>query len=234
MEEIIDTGLAELGLTHTTEIVDRFCRYGELLLEVNRTTNLTAIREADEVARLHFLDSAAIAPLADFSMACVADVGCGAGFPGLPLKLLYPNMRLTLLDSVGKKIDFCTQVVKELSLEGVDCRWGRVEEMPALRESFDIVTGRAVADLTMLAELCLPLARVGGIMLAMKGPRCEEEVAAAEFAIKALGGRVRDIVKYTIPGTDITHAVVRIDKIKPTPSQYPRRYAQMKKKPLLG
>ena len=234
MEQIISAGLAQLGLAPAPDTVARFCSYGELLLQANQTTNLTAIRDADEVARLHFLDSAAIAPLAAFPSARVADVGCGAGFPGLPLKLLYPSMRLTLLDSVGKKIDFCAQVVKELSLEGVDCRWGRVEELPALREGFDIVTGRAVADLTLLAELCLPLARVGGVLLAMKGPRCEEEVAAAEFAVKALGGRVRDIIKYTVPGTDITHAVVRIDKIKPTPPQYPRRYAQMKKKPLLG
>ena len=119
-------------------------------------------------------------------------------------------------------------------MEDVTCLWGRAEEMPQLRERFDIVTSRAVAELDMLAELCLPLAKVGGLFLAMKNPDCDQEVRRGDFAVRALGGRLREIRRYAVPGADVMHAVVIIEKVKPTPAQYPRRWAQIKKKPLLG
>lgn len=214
-------------------VIQDFLRYGELLKETNAVTNLTAIRDDAGIARLHFLDSAALRELADFSGRDVIDVGTGAGFPGLPLRLLQPDMRLTLLDANNKKVEFLRGVCAELAPD-VRCLWGRAEELGELRESFDIAVSRAVAELEMLAELCLPLVRDGGLFIAMKKPDCDAEVQRADSAIRALGGRLRGITRYTVPGTDVEHAAVLIDKLKPTPAQYPRRWAQIKKKPLGG
>lgn len=233
MEEIIRCGLADMGIDARSDAAARLAAFGERLLEANKSVNLTAIREPEDVARLHFLDCAALLKAADFSGKRVVDVGSGAGFPGVPLKILRPDMRLTTVDGVGKKVTFVREACEALGVEA-ECLWGRIEEMPALRESFDIALSRAVAELDVLAELCLPQVKVGGLFLAMKGPDCEEELARAEFAVKAMGGRVRDVLRYTIPGTDVTHAAVVVEKRRPTPPQYPRRYAQIKKKPLRG
>lgn len=234
MENILREGLAALHIQASEEAVGLLQGYGAELLRVNAVTNLTAIRDEKEVAKLHFLDCAALLKAVDFGGKRVIDVGSGAGFPGVPLRILQPDIRLTTIDSVRKKVDFVAGSCKALGLEDVNCLWGRVEEIPGLRENFDIAVSRAVAELDVLAELSLPQVRVGGLFLAMKGPNCEAEAAQAEFAIKALGGRIREIWRYTIPDTDVTHAVVIVEKIKATPPQYPRRYAQMKKKPLRG
>lgn len=235
MENIIREGLGSLGVAATEEQVRTLAAYGALLLRTNETTNLTAIREPDAAARLHFLDSAALLTLADFSgKRAVADIGSGAGFPGVPLRVLRPDIRLTCVDSVGKKMDFVRESCAALGLGDVTCLWARAEEMKAQRESFDIVVSRSVAELHLLAELCLPLVKVGGLFLAMKKDDCDEETARADFAIRTLGGRVRGIRRYAIPGTDTVHAVVLAEKVRPTPPQYPRRWAQMMKKPLLG
>lgn len=215
------------------EVLQSFLRYGELLKETNAVTNLTAIRDDAGIARLHFLDSVCLRAYADFSGKRVIDIGTGAGFPGLPLRLMQPDMRLTLLDSNNKKVDFLQNVCRELAPD-VQCLWGRAEEMAQLRGQYDIAVSRAVAELELLAELCLPQVKVGGQFLAMKKPDCDDEVRRADFAIRALGGRVRAIERYTVPGTDVEHAVVIVDKLKSTPPQYPRRWAQIKKKPLKG
>lgn len=233
MEEILRQGLAQLGIETPPGAVERLSEYGERLLARNAVVNLTAIREPEGVARLHFLDSAALLKTADFSGRRVIDIGTGAGFPGIPLKLLQPDLTLTVIDGVGKKVDFIRESCAAMDIE-VECLWGRVEELPRLRGAFDIAVSRAVAELDVLAELSLPQVGIGGLFIAMKGPDCGEEVAKAEFAVKALGGRVRDIVRYTVPGTDVEHAAVLMEKVKPTPPQYPRRYAQIKKKPLRG
>lgn len=234
MENILREGLKALCIPATEETIGLLKGYGEELLRVNAVTNLTAIRNETEVARLHFLDCAALLKAVDFSGRQVIDVGSGAGFPGVPLRILQPDIWLTTIDSVGKKVDFVDSTCKSLGLGDVNCIWGRVEEHPELREGFDIAVSRAVAELDVLAELSLPQVKVGGLFLAMKGPNCEEEVARAEFAIKALGGRIREIWRYTIPDSDVTHAAVIVEKAKATPPQYPRRYAQIKKKPLRG
>lgn len=234
MEQIIREGLEALGLAPAAGQAEKMAAYGALLLKANSVMNLTAIKEPEDVARLHFLDCAALLTAADFAGKAVADVGSGAGFPGVPLRILRPDMRLTCLDSVGKKMDFVRASCAALGMEDVRCLWGRAEEMPELREKFDIVVSRAVAELHLLAELCLPLAKPGGLFVAMKGPDCDEEAARADFAVRALGGRVREIRRYAIPGTDVTHAAVVVEKVKPTPPQYPRRWAQIKKKPLIG
>lgn len=234
MENILREGLKALEIQASETAISLLRDYGRELARVNAVTNLTAIRDEAEAARLHFLDCAAILKAADFSEKKVIDIGSGAGFPGMPLRMLQPDISLTTIDSVGKKVDFVKNTCKTLGMEDVNCLWGRVEELPQLRESFDIAVSRAVADLVVLAELSLPQVKTGGLFIAMKGPECQEEVAQAEFAVKALGGRVRDIWRYTIPGTEVTHAAVIIEKVKPTPPQYPRRYAQIKKKPLRG
>lgn len=234
MEDILRQGLAAMGLGTAPGAVELLCAYGERLLEKNAVVNLTAIREPAGVARLHFLDCAALLKTADFAGKRVIDVGSGAGFPGVPLRILQPDIRLTCVDSVGKKMEFVKEACASLGLENVDCLWGRVEEMPRLRERFSIAVSRAVAELEVLAELCLPQVEIGGLFIAMKGPDCGEEVSRSEFAVRTLGGRVREIARYEIPGTDVTHAAVIIEKVKPSPAQYPRRYAQIKKKPLRG
>lgn len=234
METILREGLKALDILAGDEAIALLRDYGKELARVNTITNLTAIRDEAEAARLHFLDCAAILKTADFAGCKVIDIGSGAGFPGVPLRVLQPDICLTTIDSVGKKVDFVKNTCQMLGLTDVICLWGRVEELPQLRESFDIAVSRAVADLVVLAELSLPQVKTGGLFIAMKGPGCQEEVAQADFAIKALGGRVREIRQYTIPGTDVSHAAVIVEKIKPTPPQYPRRYAQIKKKPLKG
>lgn len=234
MEKIIGEGLAAMGIDAPAGAASLMAAYGRRLLETNKVTNLTAITEPAAVARLHFLDSAALASVADLSGRTVADVGSGAGFPGIPLRILRPDMRLTVIDSAGKKIDFVRETCAALGIEGVTCLWGRAEEMAECRENFDVAVSRAVADLPVLSELCLPLVKVGGLFLAMKGPDCEEEVSRADPALRTLGGALREIRRCPIPGTEVTHAVVVVEKVRPTPPRYPRRYAQMKKKPLCG
>ena len=231
MKDILTAGLAELGLP--TDGTEALMRYAELLVEKNKVMNLTAITEPAEIAALHFLDSAALLSLADLKGKTVADIGTGAGFPGMPLRIVEPSIHLTLLDSLNKRIDFLREVCGELGLTDVACIHGRAEEFGAAnRETYDIVTSRAVANLRMLCELCLPLVKVGGYFLSMKSVDAGEELKLAYTAIKTLGGEVEKAVDYTIPGTDVRHRLIFIKKIRETPKKYPRAFAKIKKNPL--
>lgn len=231
MEQLLRDGLGALGLPDGS--VPALLRYAELLVEKNKVMNLTAITDPADIAALHFLDSAALLALADFRGKAVADVGTGAGFPGLPLRILEPSIRLTLLDSLNKRVEFLKEVCGELGLDGVDCVHARAEEFAAgHREKFDIVTSRAVAALPLLAELCLPLVRPGGYFLAMKSVDAGPELDSAARAIGLLGGAVERTEDYAIPGTDVRHRLIFIKKVRETPKKYPRTFAKIKKNPL--
>lgn len=212
------------------EKIDTLCAFGRALLEKNQVMNLTAITEPGAVARLHFVDCMALLPLADLRSRTVIDVGCGAGFPGVPLKIAEPSIRLTLLDSLGKRMRWLETVLPEL---GVDAEvvTGRAEEYVAgCREQYDAAVSRAVARLNVLAELCLPYVKVGGQFLAMKGAMAQEEADEAASAIRRLGGQIERIAEYPIG--DAIHRVVIVRKIAPTPKSYPRPFAKIKKAPL--
>lgn len=210
-------------------------RYKELLVEWNEKINLTAITEDKEVALKHFADCLSVLCVRDISGKSVIDVGTGAGFPGLVLKIAVPDIRLTLLDSLNKRIKFLETVCTELGLENVRCIHARAEEggkNPDLRESFDICASRAVAQLNVLAEYDLPFVKVGGEMLALKGPAADEEISNAQKAIKTLGGTITSTEDITLPGSDLKHRIVIIKKTAHTPNKFPRISAKIKNSPL--
>ena len=233
LEEILASGFEALELNVDPQAIARYRLYYDYLDEQNRVMNLTAISGEEDSARLHFLDCAALLKQADFPGRRVIDVGSGAGFPGLALKVACPSIELTLLDSLDKRVRFLQTLCEKLGFPDVQCLHARAEEAPAaLRQSCDIAVSRAVARLNLLCELCLPFVKVGGLFLAMKGPGAEEELREAERAIAALGGKAEGLRVYTLPGTERKHNVIVIRKVKDTPDRYPRRWAQMKKQPL--
>ena len=231
MEQTLRDGLAALGLPCSA--VPQLLEFSRRLLEKNQVMNLTAITEPKDVATLHLLDCAALLTLADFRGKSVVDVGTGAGFPGMVLRILEPDFDLTLLDSLGKRIDWLRQTCDEMGLARVDCVHARAEEFAAAhRQSYDIATSRAVAALPLLCELALPLVKKGGCFLAMKSVDCDVELDNARGAIGQLGGRIETIRDYAVPCSDVKHRVVVIRKVKDTPPQFPRSWARIKKAPL--
>ncbi|USF27175.1 Ribosomal RNA small subunit methyltransferase G [Firmicutes bacterium ASF500] len=238
MEEIISAGLKELGLTGRVpeDAPAQLAQYGRMLLEKNQVMNLTAIREPEGVARMHFLDCAALLKYCDFQGKTLIDVGTGAGFPGMVLKILVPSLKITLLDSLSKRLDWLTKVYEKLDgVDSIAAFHGRAEEFglnKRFRDSFDFATARAVADLRVLCELCLPFIKAGGKFLAMKSTNSDEELSQAAHAIKLLGGRVSAVEDYTIPGTEVTHRLIVIEKLAPTLKGYPRRWAKIQSAPL--
>ena len=238
-------GLKEMGLTPPSGAVDKLCRYSQLLLAQNQVMNLTAITQPDQVARPHFLDSAAVLAYGgraglDPTPAWLAgksliDVGTGAGFPGLVLKILEPSLSLTLVDSLGKRMNWLREVCEVLSLDGVCCLHARAEELalqPEFRDSFDLAVSRAVASYPLLCELCLPYVRVGGKFVAMKSVESGQEVASGVTAVGRLGGKQLEAIDYPIPGAGVTHRLVPVKKISPTPKGLPRGWGKIKKAPL--
>lgn len=231
MRQTLEQGLPELGMG--IGLIPRLAGFAELVLERNQVMNLTAITEPKDVAALHLLDSLELAALAGLEAGRLVDVGCGAGFPGVPTAIARPGLQVTLLDSLGKRVDFLREACGKLGLENVECIHQRAEEFAgARREAFDFAVSRAVAALPVLCELCLPLVRVGGKMLAMKSANSDEEIQGAGHAAEVLGGRVEWVKNYTIPTTDVVHRVVCVEKVKATPGKYPRRFALIKKQPL--
>ena len=237
MHRLIRSGLAELGLSGQVpeSAPDQLEQLGRFLQRKNEVMNLTAIIRPKDVATLHMLDSAALLNCAGFQYKTLIDVGSGAGFPGLPLKILVPTLHVTLLDSQSRRVDWLEEVSELLKLDGVAPIHGRAEEAgqdPVLREQYDFAVSRAVAELRVLCELCLPFVKVGGYFLAMKGTNCGAELDSARPAIRTLGGAMERCVDYAIPHTEVSHRVILIQKVAPTPSQYPRKWVKIQKSPL--
>ena len=231
IREVLQEGLPALGMGE--DRIPQLIEFSRLLLEKNQVMNLTAITEPREVATLHLLDSLALAAHEELAGKKIIDVGTGAGFPGMPLAIALPGVDMTLLDSLNKRIDFLQEVCNALSLQDITCVHARAEEFAAAhRESYDFAVSRAVAALPVLCELCLPLVKVGGAFLAMKSSHSQEETDQAAKAISLLGGKLERVTDYSIPTTDITHRLLTIRKVSPTPKKYPRRFAQIKKHPL--
>ena len=228
----LEAKCAALGIALTGPMLDALDQYAEILVEYNQKVNLTAITDPEGIEDKHFADSLLLANLPETAGKLV-DVGTGAGFPGMPMKILEPSIQLTLLDSLGKRITFLQEVCDNLGLTDVQCVHARAEEFAAEhRQSFDFAVSRAVANLSVLGELCLPLVKPGGYFLSMKSVESGQELEAAKKAIQILGGRVERTADYQIPGTDVTHRVIFIKKIAETPKKYPRPFAKIKKNPL--
>ena len=237
---LLSAGCRAIGVELSAGQEEQFAAYARLLTEANKRVNLTAITEPEAVETLHFLDSlTAAAPLPPDTLAGgrVLDVGSGAGFPGVPLRIAYPGVRLTLLEATGKKAAFLRELVDELSLDGVGVLQARAEDAgrdPALRESFDAVLARGVARLATLAELTLPFLRVGGVLVAHKSADVNAEVAAAAVAIEALGGASPVVHTVSAPGLDDGRTLVVVEKATATPEKYPRRAGMPAKRPIGG
>lgn len=229
MRDTLEQGLTALGLDKSC--IPTLERFASLMLERNQVMNLTAITDPKDVAALHLLDSLALIPIAGLESETVVDVGAGAGFPGMPLAIARPSLRLTLLDSLGKRVDFLRETCEALKLQNTVCIHARAEELNH-REAFDAAVSRAVAALPILSELCLPLVKVNGRMLAMKSSHTEDEINQAKSAIRTLGGEIEWVKDYTIPVTEVTHRIICVRKVSPTPKKYPRRFALIKKSPL--
>ncbi len=230
MYETLKAGLPELGLELSEDTAQTLCQFGEAVVKQNEVMNLTAITQPDQVAKLHLLDSLTVAKTVDLKGKTVIDVGCGAGFPGVPLQIACPEAKITLLDSLGKRMAWLERILPELGVPA-QCVTARAEEYAAgHREQYDYATSRAVARLNILLELTAPFVKVGGAVLAMKGAAAREELAEAKNAISKLGLKLETVADYPIDGT--AHSVLVLRKVKPTPAQYPRRYAKIKQMPL--
>ena len=230
MRNTLDAGLPGLGLDLSDEIRQKLCDFGAAVVKQNEVMNLTAITEPGPVAKLHLLDSLTVLTAADLKGKNLIDVGCGAGFPGVPLAIACPEAKITLLDSLGKRMKWLEEILPQLGVEA-ECVTARAEEAVAdRRESYDYATSRAVARLNILLELTAPYVKVGGAVLAMKGAAAREELAECANAIKKLGLKLEEVKEYPIDGT--SHAVIVLRKIAPTPKQFPRRFAKIKQSPL--
>ena len=233
MDKMLTTlseGLPMLGLDLEEGIRKKLCDFGRAMVKQNEVMNLTGITEDEAVAKMHLLDSLTVLSSADLSDKKLIDVGCGAGFPGVPLAIACPDAEITLLDSLGKRMKWLEEVLPTLGVKA-ECVTARAEEAVAgRRESYDFATSRAVARLNILLELTAPYVKVGGAVLAMKGAAAKEELAECGSAIKKLGLKLEEVKEFPIDGT--AHAVIVLRKIAPTPPKYPRRFAQIKKSPL--
>lgn len=235
--QILSEGCRQLGISLTEEQTEQFMLYYEKLIEVNRVMNLTAITEFEDVMRKHFLDSLTLVKAVDIkNVKRVLDLGTGAGFPGIPLKIAFPDTEFVLLDSLNKRVKFLYDIIELCRLKKIQAVHGRAEELAGkkeYRESFDLCVSRAVANLSSLSEYCLPYVEKGGLFVSYKSGNIQEELEAAGYAIQILGGRIKDTVKFKLPGSDMDRSLVVIEKIRETPARYPRRAGIPSREPLM-
>lgn len=228
--------LRELGIALSEEQIHQFVVYYEMLVEKNKVMNLTAITDFDQVVKKHFVDSLSLVKVCDLNVSLsMIDVGTGAGFPGIPLKIVFPDLRITLLDSLQKRVGFLREVVDGLELNGIEAVHGRAEDFAKpgqMREAFDLCVSRAVANLSVLSEYCLPYVKVGGKFISYKSDKVNMELEQAENAISVLGGRLTEQKDFLLPSSDIYRNLIVIEKCRPTPKQYPRKAGTANKKPL--
>lgn len=229
-------GAKVLNVQLTNEQADQLMKYKELLVEWNEKMNLTAITEDQEVITKHFLDCLTVQSSIDLTQVkTLVDVGTGAGFPGLVLKIAFPNVHITLIDSLNKRLKFLQHVIDTLGLKGIECVHGRAEDLgknKAYREQFEVCASRAVANLAVLSEYTLPFVKKGGYLIALKGQKLDEELAEGEKAITILGGTIDQLVDVVVPYTDLNHRIAKIKKVKETPKKYPRKAGEPTKAPL--
>ena len=230
MKQTLLQGLPELKLALSEEQTDTLCAFGAAVVRQNQVMNLTAITEPTQVAKLHLLDSLSVLSALDLRGKKLIDVGCGAGFPGVPLAIACPEAQVTLLDSLGKRITWLKEILPQLGIQA-ECVTARAEEaVVSCRESYDIATSRAVARLNILLELLAPYVKVGGAVVALKGSAAKEELGECGDAIKKLGLRQEAFLEFPVDGA--SHALIVLRKVAPTPKMYPRRYAKIKQSPL--
>ncbi len=236
MSQIFENKLSALGITLTEEQKQQFDKFYELLVEWNKVMNLTGITEYEEVNEKHFVDSVSIVKAIDINkFETVIDIGTGAGFPGIPLKIAFPHLKIVLLDSLNKRINFLNKVIEELGLTDIKTIHGRAEDFAKqveYREQFDLCVSRAVANLSTLSEYCLPYVNKGGMFVPYKSGEIDEEVEQAKKAVYILGGKLEEVVKFQLPGTEIGRSFVKINKVQNTAKKYPRKAGLPSKEPL--
>lgn len=237
MSKIFEEKLAHLGIVLNDTQKEQFHQFYEILVEWNSFMNLTGITEYEEVNEKHFVDSVSLIKAVDLSkVKTVIDVGTGAGFPGIPLKIAFPHLEIVLLDSLNKRVKFLNEVIEQLGLTGIRAIHGRAEDyakQKEYREQFDLCVSRAVANLSTLSEYCIPYVNVGGMFISYKSGEIDEEVETSKKAIHILGGKLSEVVKFRLPGTDIGRSFVKIEKIQNTSKKYPRKAGLPAKEPLL-
>lgn len=236
MSQIFETKLSELGITLNERQKQQFDQFYELLVEWNKVMNLTGITEYEEVNEKHFVDSLAIVKAIDMtSVETVIDIGTGAGFPGIPLKIAFPNLKVVLLDSLNKRINFLNTVIETLQLTDIKTIHGRAEDFAKqqeYREHFDLCVSRAVANLATLSEYCLPYVKIDGMFIPYKSGEITEELQQSKKAIHVLGGKVMDVVRFQLPETEIGRSFVKIKKVQNTAKKYPRKAGLPSKEPI--
>lgn len=256
MKNILDEKVSQLSITLSEKQKEQFIEFYEILIEWNKVMNLTAITEYEEVIEKHFVDSLSLIKVIPYratpapeehelrdarmgtnirNIESIIDIGTGAGFPGIPLKIAFPQLKITLLDSLNKRVKFLDTVIEKLELDNIETIHGRAEDYAKqkdYRQKYDVCVSRAVANLATLSEYCIPYVRLGGLFIPYKSGKVEEEIKNSEKAVSILGGNIEKIIKFQLPGTDMERSFVKIKKVKDTPKKYPRKAGMPTKEPL--